>query len=211
MPAPAEAEYLEPYRRALERFGASFEATLWNSRDAQALRFDVMIGLAGFGEAVVLDAGCGQGDLAARLLERGVAFRRYIGVDALAEMVEAARKRSLGRCTFVCGDVVSDPGIMARHQPDYVCLSGTLNTMEAPVARRLVRAAFEAAASGVVFNFLSTRLDPRFKGGDLGPARRFDPLDWLAFALELSPRVSFTQAYLEGHDATVLIRRPRPD
>ena len=33
MAAPPEAEYLKPYREALARFGPSFEATLWNSRE----------------------------------------------------------------------------------------------------------------------------------------------------------------------------------
>ena len=203
----SDAEYLEPYRQAVARFGPGFEATLWNSRDAQGLRFDVMIELAGFADAVVLDVGCGPGDLAGHLLDREIAFRRYVGVDAVAEFVEAARGRGLERCEFECADAVADPGSMARHEPDYVCLSGTLNTMEEPVARGLVQAAFDAARVGVVFNFLSTRVDPRWEGQDLGPAHRFDPVRWVDFALGLSPRVTFTQAYLQGHDATILVRR----
>ena len=62
--------YLQPYREAVERHGPSFEATLWHSVEAQALRFDVMIGLVDLDGRSVLDAGCGQGDFAARLLER---------------------------------------------------------------------------------------------------------------------------------------------
>lgn len=204
----SHAEYLEPYRQAVARFGPGFEATLWNSRDAQILRFDVMIELAGFADAVVLDVGCGHGDLAAHLLAREIPFRRYVGLDAIDELIEAARSRGLERCDFECADAVADPAAMARQEPDCVCLSGTLNTMEEPVARRLVRAAFEAARAGVVFNFLSTRVGPRWKGQDLGPAHRFDPVRWVDYALGLSPRVTFTQAYLEGHDATILVRHP---
>jgi SAM-dependent methyltransferase len=204
----SHAEYLEPYRQALARFGPSFEATLWNSRDAQVLRFDVMIELAGFTDAVVLDVGCGHGDLAWHLLEREIPFHRYVGLDALDELIEAARKRNLERCVFECADAVADPAAMTRQEPDYVCLSGTLNTMEEPVARGLVQAAFEASRVGVVFNFLSTRVASRWKGQNLGPAHRFDPVRWVDFALGLSPRVTFTQAYLEGHDATILVQHP---
>ncbi|MHC4775868.1 MAG: class I SAM-dependent methyltransferase, partial [Planctomycetota bacterium] len=82
--------YLQPYRQAVERHGPGFEATLWHSVEAQVLRFDIMIGLVDLEGRSVLDAGCGQGDFAARLLERGVPFARFVGVDALAEMVEAA-------------------------------------------------------------------------------------------------------------------------
>ena len=201
----AEKAYLQPYREAVKRFGPGFEATLWNSREAQALRFDVMIDLAGFDGAAVLDVGCGQGDFAAHLIERGISVSSYVGIDALPEMIDAASARDLPRCRFVRADAVADPAVLATGNPDFACLSGTLNTMSDETARHLVGCAYEAAAQGVVFNFLSSRAHPRFAGRDTAPARRFDPLAWLDFALGLSSRVAFTQAYLDGHDATILI------
>jgi hypothetical protein len=96
--------------------------------------------------------------------------------------------------------------VLARDHPDYVCLSGTLNTMNDDLARRVVRAAFDAAGQGVVFNFLSNRPHARWSGRDLAPARRFDTAAWLDWSLGLSSRVSFTQDYLDGHDATIMIR-----
>ncbi len=203
---PAEKAYLQPYSEAVKQFGAGFEATLWNSRAAQTLRFDVMIDLSGLERARVLDIGCGPGDLAARLLERAVPIAGYVGIDAMPQMVEAAAQRDLPGCRFVVGDAVADPGLLATGEPDYVCISGTLNTMDDGTARTLVADAFAAARQGVVFNFLSTRHHPRFAGVDTGPARRRDPVRWLDFALGLSNRVVFTQAYLDGHDATILIR-----
>jgi SAM-dependent methyltransferase len=197
--------YLQPYRQAVEQYGAGFEATLWHSAEAQTLRFDVMIGFTHLEGRTVLDVGCGPGDLAARLLERQVAFARYIGVDAVGEMIEAARGRGLERCEFVCGDAVADPALLSGGDPDYAFISGTLNTMNERTARRLVGAAFGAAARGVAFNFLSSRAHPRWRKRDTSPARRFDPVRWLDFALGLSSRVTFTQAYLDGHDATILI------
>jgi SAM-dependent methyltransferase len=197
--------YLHPYRQAVERYGAGFEATLWNSPEAQALRFDVMIGMCDLEGRTVLDVGCGQGDLAARLLERQVPFARYVGVDAVAEMIEAAQGRGLERCEFIFGDAVADPAVLAGPGPDFAFISGTLNTMNERTARRLVGAAYTAASRAVAFNFLSSRAHPRWTKRDPAPARRFDPVRWLDFALGLSSRVAFTQAYLDGHDATILI------
>ena len=88
---------------------------------------------------------------------------------------------------------------------DFVCFSGTLNTMDDETARRLVLAGYEAAAQGVVFNFLSDRPHSKWEGRDLLPARRFDTVAWLDWVLDLGPRVSFTQDYLDGHDATVMV------
>ncbi len=202
--------YLQPYREAVRRHGAGFEATLWNSREAQALRFDVMIDLAkaavgGFEGCSVADVGCGEGDLAAHLIERQIGFDRYLGIDALGEMIEAAGARNLDRCRFVQGDPVAEPAVLGAAAPDYVCISGTLNTMDDDTARKLVALAYESASQAVVFNFLSSRAHRRFADRDTAPARRFDPVGWLDFALGHSSRVAFTQAYLDGHDATVLI------
>jgi len=50
----------------------------------------------------VLDLACGDGGLGEALLARGI---RYRGVDATAEMVEAARLRLAGRAEVVAGDL----------------------------------------------------------------------------------------------------------
>jgi SAM-dependent methyltransferase len=199
-------EYLEPYRQAVQKHGAGFEATLWGSRAAQERRFDVMIDMVGFDGTSVLDVGCGTGDFAARLLERGVAFDRFVGYDAMAEMTDAATARGLERCTFEARDVVADTAAFAGADADYACFSGTLNTMEEETARALVKAAYDAAHQGVVFNFLSDRPDPKWLEKDLWPARRFDTAAWVRWALSVTPRVQFAQDYLDGHDATIAMR-----
>lgn len=224
MAEPECDRYLQPYREAIKRFGAGFQATLWSSPEAQHTRFDVMIDLIGSGahgaacgaaavdlrgldDSIVLDVGCGTGDFAQRLLERNVGFRRYIGIDAVNEMIDAAKARQLARCEFAFGDVLSSPEILAGAMPDFICVSGTLNTMDETTARRLVQTAFDAAAQGVAFNFLSNRPDEQWHDKDLGPARRFDTIRWLDWSLHLTPRVRFAQDYLDGHDATIVMRR----
>jgi SAM-dependent methyltransferase len=206
--------YLEPYRDAVKRFGPGFQATLWSSREAQQLRFDVMIDVAqrgsmclkGLEGCTILDAGCGAGDFAQCLIERGVNFTRYVGVDAVTEMIDLARQKNLARCEFIVGDLLGDQSLLTNVKPDFVCISGTLNTMDEEHARILVKAAFDAATQGVLFNFLSNRPDEQWHDKDLGPARRFDTIRWLDWTLHLTPRVRFTQDYLDGHDATIMMR-----
>lgn len=201
--------YLDPYRRALRTFGAGFEATLWSSREGQRLRFDIMLAMARFEGAIVLDIGCGAGDFAAYMIERRIAFRQYLGIDGLPAQIEAAHKRNLSNCEFLTGDVVADPTILDRigPDPDLICLSGTLNTMSEDVAKAVLVRAWCRAARGLVFNFLSDRAPTPLLYTDLRPAVRFSTVGMIDWAMALSPRVQFRQDYLDGHDATIAIER----
>ena len=199
--------HLEPYRKALDRFGAGFRATLWASREAQHLRFDVMTGMADFEDRRIIDVGCGLGDFAAHLLDRRIRYRSFIGIDAFSEMIDQARQRELANARFEAIDLVAKPDRLADFPADFVCISGTLNTMDDETARGLIRSCFEHAEEAVIFNFLSDRPHDRWKGRDLTPARRFDTVAWIDWALSLSSRVVFAQDYLDGHDATICIRR----
>ena len=200
-------EYLEPYRRAVQEHGPGFHATLWGSRDAQELRFDVMIAMVDFSGAVILDIGSGQGDFAARLCARDVAFQAYRGIDGIEEMVTHARERGIPRTHFFHADPLAGDVSDVDEPYDYACLSGTLNAMHLADARLLVAGGFSRARRGVIFNFLSEKYHPRWEGKLTAPARRFDPVDWLQWSLDLSSRVRFDQSYLDGHDATILIEK----
>jgi len=206
MENPCGERFLKPYRDAVERLGAGFGATLWSSREGQQLRFDVMIDLADFTDCTILDAGCGAGDFAQRLVDREVKFANYVGVDGVQELIHCARFRQLPCCEFVLADLVRDASTIAARNPDYVCISGTLNTMDESVARQLVQSCFESAAQGVLFNFLSDRTHAKWEARDVSPARRFNTLQWFDWALERTSLVVFTQDYLDGHDATIMMR-----
>jgi len=198
--------YLEPYRQAVREHGAGFAATLWGNERTQRLRFDVCLDLLGpLDDCALLDVGCGRGDLAAHLIERNLAFGSYAGLDALPDQIAAAQQRGLERCTFHTADFVADAASLDVCEPDFAIISGTLNTMDDPTARGLVERCFDRSAQGVVFNFLSDRPHQRWAGRNLSPARRFNTADWLDWSMRLTSRVAFTQAYLDGHDATILI------
>ncbi len=206
-----EPDYLKPYAEAVRTHGAGFEATLWLSREKQAQRFAVIAEATDLTGRVIVDAGCGLGDFAAYLHERGVEYGRYIGLEAIPEMVARARSRALPEARFEVVDFARDADCFARlaksDRYDIAVFSGSLNTFDEDHARAVVRRAFDEAGiggggGGVVFNFLSSRHGKEHTP-DPSPARRFDPLRMADWALGLTPRVLLRQDYMGGHDATV--------
>lgn len=202
-------EYLEPYREALMRFGPTFDATLWRNKETQVVRFDVLHGMLDPTGLTVLDAGCALGDFCEFLRERGVRYGRYVGIDALPRLIECAARRGLPRAEFIAGDFVARPDLLRAGAPDVIYFSGSLNTVPEAKARGIVARAYEIAARAVVFNFLSDRCLPRESCESTGAARRFNTLDWLDWALGATVNVRFRQEYLEGHDATIALLKPR--
>ena len=187
-------------------FGPGFEATLWQNRESQTLRFDVALGLINVTGTRVADLGCGTGDLVGHMQNREIRPSAYLGIDAQPEMIELAGKNHDDpTLTFLTLDIVSDHVTLNSWKPDVCIISGTLNTMPEKMAWRMVAASYESARIGVVFNFLSNRHHERFRQRDLRPARRFNTVRWLERCMRLSSRVAFRQDYLDGHDATIAI------
>lgn len=212
--------YLAPYLEAVDEHGATFEATLWNSRQWQRARFDVLQAMVDFRGRRILDCGCGLADLAQFLCESGVEYEAYHGIEATPEMLAAAERRGLPRATFERADFVADTCSWARAGGwDAVVFCGSLNTLdEATLVRTLGcawdalcaaagRAAPDARAPALVFNFLSDLADPRVvRVDDRSPAVRHSARRLLDWALARSPRVAFRSDYLPGgHDATIAV------
>lgn len=208
-PHPADRDPIEPYRKAIAKTGRGFAATLWASERTQKLRFDVLIDLLGTDQlkgAVLLDLGCGDGALAAHLVDRGIDFGRYIGVDALHEQVLAGEARQIPRTDFACRDLLNTPGSLGQWGADIAIISGTLNTMTQDVSIKFITQVFSAVNRALAFNFLSDRPAPERMNADLGPARRHDVVRWIDEVLELTPLVGFRQDHLDGHDAAIVLR-----
>lgn len=219
-------DYLEPYRRAVDEMGPAFEALLWRSRDFQQVRFRVLVETAAAGLApfdphptakalanrVIVDLGCGRADMLSWLDEHRVPFGRYIGVEALPELVNASLVRTADRddAEIIEADFASDHDLFAAlvrsHSAEVFLFSGSLNTFEQPAALGVIERAFAALgakpAGAVVFNFLSS-LAPHAPTDDTGPAHRFDTRTVIALAAGLSPAFTVRHDYLRGHDATV--------
>ncbi|MCC7145964.1 MAG: class I SAM-dependent methyltransferase [Phycisphaeraceae bacterium] len=201
--------YLEPYRQSQRQHGTDFEVTLWASRRSQRVRFDVMAHMAYLGGKRILDAGCSRGDFAAYLLERGIQYGQYVGVDALGEVIEFARARNLSNAEFIKGDFMQDPPLLSSGAPQVVCISGSLNTMSDAEVMAVLEQAWVAAGEVLLFNFLPTTAGPQAPS-QTGPARRLNTLWLLDWVQSRTPVWAFRQDYFaHGHDATVMMRKEK--
>ena len=196
--------YLRPYREAVKAFGASFEATLWLSREMQARRFGVLTEMVDFTGRVIVDAGCGLGDFAHFLEMCEVPYGRYVGLEALPEMVAAASARGLAEAEFHVADFARGVHVFLEHEPDVIVFSGSLNTFERGAMLEVVERAFAGCRESVAFNFLSTRNPIPVSDPD-DPARRQDPVSVLEWCFGLTSRVAFRQDYMDGRDATIVL------
>jgi hypothetical protein len=137
-----------------------------------------------------------------------VGFEHYIGVDALAEVVEFAKARQLPRCEFHVGDVLAQAEVMSTGRLDVVCISGTLNTMLDAQVFAVLEGAWRSAREALVFNFLSDRCGPGAPPQDTF-SRRLNTLRLIEWATARTWAVAFRQDYFrDGHDATIVMRKP---
>lgn len=212
-----EPGYLRPYAEVASRVGAQFEALLWQSAEGQRRRFDVLAEMIEPEKRSIADLGCGRVDLLVHLHTLRRVPRRYVGVDGLRAMVEAGQRlidehhfpnAEAHELDFVA-DADALPELVRACGIDTLIFSGSLNTLEQPMAEDVLHRAYDAAPPGglLAFNFLSNL----FAGqdtGDQGPAFRFATLDLLAWALRRTPLVRFRHDYLGGHDATITMTKP---
>ena len=199
--------YLSPYREAHDDHGSDFKVTLWANERSQRLRFRVMTEMVFMLGKRVLDAGCSRGDFAAYMLEKDVAYKSFVGVDAVEPVIAFASSRGLDRSRFVAGDFVSDPSFLSTDRPQIIAISGTLNTMDDATAIGLLDQAWAATSEALVFNFLSDRASVEAPQ-QTDPARRLPTLTLMDWALTQTPSVRMRQDYFRyGHDATIVMRK----
>jgi SAM-dependent methyltransferase len=199
--------YLSPYRAAVDQMGSCFESLLWTSPETQRLRFQAITTSIDLSNAVVLDAGCGRADLAAWMASQSIKWRRYIGVDAIPEMVAHGRNLSLADAEFHLVDFVTDEGafLCAGERPEVIVFSGSLNTIPPSVSVRALQRAWRSCTRALVFNFLSADNAPRGLENPAGRAQKLSPSAVARWALRRTRDFSLRHDYLEGRDATIVM------
>lgn len=142
------------YRHALARYGVNAEGVHWHSAEHQQIRFKVLRDLlpARLDRLTLVDVGCGLGDLHGWLAARDDLPQRYIGIDAVADMVELARER-IGGGEILHRDVLHDPLPVG----DWYLASGALSLLTRAETRPFIERCLAAARVGLVFNLLKGR------------------------------------------------------
>lgn len=191
-------ETIQRYSSRYRELGVSARTLGWGTREQQEIRFAAVRSLVDLSDRDVLDWGCGFGDLATDLLEHGVAFRSYRGVDLNEDFVreaEAVHRRE-PRVSFAVAD--PDEPLPRKQNADVVVMLGLANFEQPGLDTReyallLLRSGFEAARQAVVCDFLSDLPTPGYARETF--VHYYDPAEVLRWGLELSPKVVMKHDY----------------
>ena len=192
--------YLEPYVKASRRHGGGFKSLLWSSPRTQRARFGALARAVKFDGSHLIDAGCGRADFLEYLLENGVRPGSYVGLEAVEALADAAEARGRPLARIVRGDFIRQPSLL-QGPADFILFSGSLNTLSDDEFEATLSAAWAAAGTAIVFNFLSSPL--------LAGNRHLNwhaPADVARLAVQFSRNWQMFEDYLEG-DCTMRIRK----
>jgi SAM-dependent methyltransferase len=192
--------YLRPYARAARQHGGGFKSLLWASPHTQRQRFEALARAVDFAGKNVLDLGCGRADLLQYLIDRGTRPAHYVGLEALQELIDAARAKNLPNSLIIKADFVREPARMLVGA-DIVVFCGSLNTLDKADFYSTLRHAYAAAGEVLVFNYLCSS---RLAGAAWLTWHRSQ--DVLAFVGSLSSRYRTINDYIDG-DCTVAVER----
>jgi len=199
--------YLIPYLRAAAVHGAGFKSLLWASPATQAARFDAFARTWRFAGQSVLDVGCGRADFLAFLLDQAMPPADYIGIEAVAELADAAEQRFAAgavTATILRNDFVREPARLFVGA-DVIVFSGSLNTLADVQFYEVLGLAWDATASGLVFNFLDS---PELAGASyLAWRNRNEVRDFAGRLAGSRAHVRVLNDYLDG-DCTIALHKP---
>ena len=133
-----------------------YEVLDWESKEAQEIRFKALLDHFDIRKSVLLDVGCGLGNLAEYIDRHNISLY-YIGVDIVSEMVERAKKNVFKNITpqFMTMDFFKTSDI--EDDFDYIYSSGIFNLNLGNNEEFLADAVKNfliAARKGVCFNLL---------------------------------------------------------
>lgn len=178
------------YKNSYLKYGITPKGLHWSSKTTQDIRFEVLIGFIKdeLKESMIVDAGCGFGDLYAYLLDKGIEHKGYIGIDCEYFMVDISQKR-FKKNIFLCQNVLD--GNLPK--ADYYLCSGAMNILSLDEILLFIRNCFEACTKGFVFNFFKVL---RFNNTN--------EMEILRFCAELSGKIQISRGYLDN-DFTIFM------
>jgi ubiquinone/menaquinone biosynthesis C-methylase UbiE len=185
------------YLGRLDSNRETHEALGWESAEAQAARFAVLLDVVPKEPYSLLDVGAGLGDLYRFLKEREQPVI-YTGVDILPQMVDRARKR-FPEARFECFDLLSQATWAERF--DVVYASGIFNLRMPDNLGFVSRAAKRfgrIAKRFCIANFLSESSPDKED-----PYYYYSPETIASIFSGIFPRVEIVDGYLEN-DFTVV-------
>lgn len=180
--------------------GDRLHALGYRANESQERRFQALLHWGEMSGCSVLDLGCGYGDLRPFLDQHYRDFI-YLGVDFLAEFIDAAQLRygHMPRTQFFQSDFLT----AGLPEVDVVIACGSLNYRSSNSLHpwQTISRMWEVAQRGVVFNLLDAA---HFESDEVLCAYGHDEV--LQFCRQLDPATQIVRGYLPD-DFTVLMHK----
>ncbi|MCX6237718.1 MAG: methyltransferase domain-containing protein [Bacteroidia bacterium] len=195
----------ELYNSRFDDFGQHIKTVGWGNEKDQKLRFEVLFrGLNPTGK-IILDVGCGFGDLVKYLDEKTNGDFQYIGIDVAEKLISHARsKYGQPKREFYTGDIFT----VNLPQIDISVLSGALSLKVDGVqqyAHETMKRMYEISQEAASLNFLSKYVD-----FELEKNQHYQPEIIYSWAKEFSTRVNLINDY-PLYEFTIQMLKYRPE
>lgn len=172
------------YNNRYQEQGDDVSSVGWRDKASQWLRFDMLFRDYDPRGKIILDVGCGFGDLFAFLTEKYGADFQYIGLDISSSLIEQAKvKYAAKNATFYQGELFSFKSLHSE-PVDYIVESGMLSFKienNNDYAQQIMNEMFALASEGIALNFLTDNVDYQLEKN-----HHFSTQDVMTWASKLS-------------------------
>jgi len=150
------------YNNRYQEKGNDIAAVGWKDQATQYLRFNMLFRDYDPTGKIILDVGCGFGDLARFLTDIYGPTFQYIGIDISSELIQQAKQtHKLAHCCFYESDLFSLKK-QTQQSIDYAVESGMLSFKvenNNQYAQEVMEEMFAISQEGIALNFLTDRVD----------------------------------------------------
>lgn len=193
-----KANILYHHRHWLQHEVTPVRKVGWVDELSQQERFKVLASIADLSDQVIMDLGCGLGDLRPFLAQRFKNFV-YLGIDMIPEFIDAASQRFENEkdTSFINADFTVD----GLPEVDYVLASGSLSyqTDNELFLYRAIEKMYVCARKGVAFNLLNSETYT-----STAVLKSYNKYEVLGYCLRLANSTELKIGYLED-DFTIMM------
>jgi SAM-dependent methyltransferase len=180
----------ELYNNRFEEYGRNIKTVGWGSEKDQRLRFEMLFRNIEPKGKIILDVGCGLGDLIPFLNEKTGGDYTYIGIDIAEKLIMDARKiYASNNRLFYVGDIFS----ITETDIDIAVLSGALSFKSEGIetyAKNTILKMYSLSKEAASLNFLSKYVD-----FELEKNHHYEPEKVFSWAKSITRRVNLIHDY----------------
>ena len=138
------------YKNAFKKYGRTPKGLNWSSELSQSVRFEKIVEFLEpllSDSDIIVDAGCGFGDLYHYLLSKDLNFL-YIGYDVVDEFIDIAKENT--KQNILKKDILTD----TLKEADFYVASGSLNILNEFETYLFIQRCFTHSKKAFIFNML---------------------------------------------------------